>query len=124
KTIAFLLNEGAGGTGTVTIKVEACTSSAGANNTSIAFRYATGVAATGVWSAFASATAASGYTTVAGANKMVLVEVDAMDVYTAISGSQPLWVRLALTEVVNSPCAAGITAFLGQPVYSTAAAAL
>lgn len=111
--ITFILNEGAGGTGTVKIEVEECTSKAGAGNTAIAFRYRLKSDKDGAFGAV-TASAATGYTTVAGANKQVAIEIDADE----LSDDSP-YVRLQLTEVVDSPCDAGVVAILSKPRYGS-----
>lgn len=111
--ICFWLEEGAGGTGTVKIQVEECSDVTGANNVAIAFRYRIR-GATGTWGAV-TASASAGYTTIAGANKGVVVELDAQE----LSPTKPC-VRLKLTEVVNSPCGAAVYAAVGPMRYGEA----
>lgn len=111
--ITFILMEGAGGTGTVKIEVEECTTAAGANNTAIAFRYRL-MSTTDTWGAL-TASASTGYTTVAGANKMVAIEVDASELSDGYN-----FVRLQLTEVADDPCDAAVIAILSQPRYAQA----
>lgn len=111
--VTFILTEGEGGTGTVKIQVEECTSAAGAGNTAIAFNYR--VATTpDTWGAL-TASAATGYTTTAGANKQVAVEIDAAE----LSDGSP-YVRLQLTEVADDPCDAGVIAILSKPRFPQA----
>ena len=112
--ITFLLNEGAGGTGTVKIEVEECTSKAGAGNTAIPYKYRLKSSKDGAFGALTTV-AATGYTTVAGANKQVAVEIDAAE----LSAGSP-FVRLQLTEVADSPCVAGVTAILSKCSYPQA----
>lgn len=107
----FILFEGAGGTGTVKIEVEECTAADGSGNTAIPFRYR--LCETGdTWGALTAA-AATGYTTVAGANKMVAVEIDGDE----LSEGSP-WVRLQLTEVANDPCDAAVAVIMSGPRYA------
>lgn len=89
----FVVQEGAGATGTATITVEECTSIAGAGNTAIAFRYREDG---GEW----TEVDADGFTTTAGANKRYEIDVDASE----LSEDSP-FVRLQFTEVVDSPVA-------------------
>jgi len=111
--VTFILTEGAGGTGTVKLVVEECTSAAGANNTAIAFNYR--LASTpDTWGAL-TASAATGYTTVAGANKQVAIEIDSSE----LSVGYP-YVRVQLTEVADDPCDAGMIAILSKPRYPQA----
>jgi hypothetical protein len=111
--ITFLLVEGAGGTGTVKVQVEECTSAAGAGNTARAFSYRL-MSTVDTWGAL-TASASTGYTTVAGANKMVAIEIDAAELSDGYN-----FVRLQLTEVVNDPCDAAVIAILSEPRYATA----
>lgn len=108
--ITFLLDEGAGGTGTVKIEVEECTAADGTGATAIAYRYR--VSSGDTWGAL-TAVAAAGYTTVAGADKMVAIEIDAKELS---DGSN--FVRLQLTEVVDDPCDAAVLAILSEPRYA------
>lgn len=105
----FLLVEAAGGTGTVTVTLEECTAANGAGATAIPFRYRVSADA-GVTFGALQAAAATGFTTTAGANKVVAVEVDDRD----LSEDSP-WVRLQLVEVADAPCLAGVVALLSKP---------
>ena len=116
--ITFVIVEAAGGTGTVKIQVEECTSKAGAGNNAIAFKYRVKSDSNGAFGAL-TASAATGYTTTAGANKLVAVEVDADD----LAADSP-YVRLQLTEVVNDPCDAGVVAILSKPRHPQATLAV
>lgn len=107
--ITFLLFEGAGGTGTVKLQVEECTAIDGTGATAIAFRYR--VQSGETWGAL-TASAATGYTTTAGANKAVAVEVEAAE----LSDGSP-FVRLQLTEVADDPCDAVLIAVLTKARY-------
>ena len=75
--ITFVLMEGAGGVGTTTLTVEECTDAAAAGATAIAFSVRV-MATIDTWVA-AVATAAAGYLTIAGANKMIEVLLDLND---------------------------------------------
>lgn len=106
----FFLHEGAGGTGTVKLIVQACDDVSATATTDLAFRYR--VAQTGDTFGAWTEIAATGYTTVAGANKIVQVEVDNQQ----LPDGKP-YVRLSLTEVANDPCDAGVLAVLSGPRY-------
>lgn len=106
----FLIIEAAGGTGTATVEVEACTDNAGSDNEAIAYKYR--VISDGDWGTLTDATAA-GFTTTAGANKLIAIEVDAAD----LPDTKP-YVRLQLTEVVDDPCLAGVLCILSEPRYA------
>jgi hypothetical protein len=106
----FVLVEGAGGTGTAIITLEECTSAAGAGNVAIPLRYRL-CTTNDTWGALTSvAVAATGYTTVAGVNKMVAFEVDAADLDAGYT-----YVRLQVTEVANSAVNACILAICSEP---------
>ena len=109
----FVLMEGAGGIGTVKIEVEECTDKAGTGATAIPFNVR--VISDGDWGAL-TAVALAGYTTIAGANKTIAIEVDAAD----LSDGSP-YVRLQLTEVVDSPVDAAIICILSEPRFASAA---
>ena len=110
--VTFILQEGAGGTGTATLTVEECSALDGTGATAIPFRYR--VAQTGdQFTAFSDALAA-GYLTIAGANKMVAIEIDTRD----LSEGFP-FVRLQLTESVDSPVDAAVIAIAGEARFAT-----
>ena len=105
--------EGAGGTGTVKIQAQACDDFTPSNTVDIPFKYR--VNSTGdTWGALTDS-AATGYTTSAGANKKVAVEVDARQLPEGYNK-----VRIKLTEVVNDPCLAGLSYILSKPRNSMA----
>ena len=110
---AFWLEEGAGGTGTVKIQIEACSDVSGTGNTAIAFKYRLRTAP-GAWGAI-TAGASTGYTTVAGANKGVIVEFQAAD----LPAGKP-FIRCQLTEVANDPCDAALYFIGAGPSYADA----
>lgn len=111
----FIVGEGAGGTGTVKIQVEACSDNAGNNNEAIPFRYRATSGSLEMTGAALTWAAATGYTTIAGANKLVAIEVDSNE----CPAGKP-WVRLQLTEVVDDPCDAHVGCVLGMPRYAEA----
>lgn len=111
--ITFVLMEGAGGAGTATITIEECTSAAGAGNVAIPFKYR--LCTTGdTWGALTSI-AATGYLTIAGANKLVAVEIDAAE----LSADHP-YVRMQLTVGVATAVDAGVVAILSKARYPQA----
>ena len=112
--ITFIVHHGAGGTGTVVVTVEECTAAAGTGATAIPFRYRVG-ASTGVSLGALTSVAATGVTISATANQILVVEIDAAE----LSGDSP-FVRLQLTEGVDSPVDASVTAILSKPSYSEA----
>lgn len=108
----FVIMEGAGGTGTVKIEVEACSDNTGSDNEAIAFKVREGSAADPEVNGTLTDVAAAGHTTTAGAQKVVVVEVDSED----LPEGKP-WLRLQLTEVADSPCDAGVWCNLSEPRY-------
>ncbi|MDV2503090.1 MAG: hypothetical protein RX318_03975 [bacterium] len=108
--ITFILMEGVGGTGTATITMEECTDNAGAGATAIAFNVRA-MPTIDTWGAL-TAVAAAGYLTIAGANKMVAFELKAEE----LSDGSP-FVRLQVTETVDSPVDAAIVAILHGARY-------
>ncbi len=109
--ITFLVIEGAGGTGTATITVEACDDSVPTTTAAIPFKYKTLTSAdsSDAWSAVQAAPAA-GITPAAGANKMTMIEVKANELGIGYS-----WCRLQLTEVADDPVDACVVAILSGP---------
>lgn len=115
--VTFLLMEGAGGTGTATLTVEECSADDGTGATAIAFQYAV-ASDCKTWGALTAATL-TGYTLVAGANKMVALYVPSR----SLSDGYP-YVRVQVTEVVNAAVDAGIVALLWGGRYSGMVAAI
>lgn len=111
--VTFIVTEGAGGVGTRTTKVEKCTSKAAANNTAIAFNYRVGTY-TGALGAITAATSA-GYLQPAGANKHLIIEVDAAE----LGPSYP-FVRLTFTETDSTAVDAAVIAILSKSSYPQA----
>lgn len=112
--VTFILMHGIGATGTVKIEVEECTAADGSGNTAIAFNYRLATAGIDSFAA-RTAIAATGYTTVAGSTQMVAIEINAAE----LSDGSP-FVRLQLTEVVDSPVDAAVICILGKPRYPQA----
>lgn len=112
-SIEFELIEGAGGTGTVKIEVMSCDDVAGNNPVAIPFKYRIKDSSSDSWGDWTWAEAA-GYTTVAGANKQVVIDVHAQELQAE---GNPC-VYLQLTEVVDDPCVAGVMARLYNPAYA------
>jgi hypothetical protein len=99
--IIFVLTEGAGGTGTVTVTIQKC-DSAGASGGDINFKYrVNSQTARGDLSASVAT-----YATVAGANKSVIFYVDAKDL------GEYGYCTLTLTELVDADCDAGVIAIV------------
>lgn len=107
----IIVHYGVGTTGTQTFTVEACDDTSGSNVSAIPFRYRQ--CTTGDTPGTLTAATTSGFTTTAGSNKMVEIEVDAAEL--AASGYQ--YIRLKSVEVVNSPCLAGVLIELYRSKY-------
>ena len=102
--VLFTLTKGVGTTGTTTITIDACDDPTPSNTTAVVFYYR--IATTmGVWSAWTAATA-SGFTTTAGSSQQYQMYVDA----SALAEEGYAYVRATLTEVVDDPCVACVTA--------------
>lgn len=106
----FLLQKGAGATGTATLTVQACTLADGTGAEAVEFNYIV-CTATDVFSAIARATTA-GFATTAGANQMYFIHVDSRD----LPADKP-WVRLKMTEVANDPITGSVLVLCGKPTY-------
>jgi len=109
--ITFIIQKGAGATGTATITVESCDDTTPTTSTAVAFRYrlCTSGDTFGAWTAVAS----TGFTTTAGANQVYEVNIRASELSTTDK-----YVRMQCTEVANSPCDGGICAILTGPRYA------
>ena len=107
----FYWMEGAGGTGTATLTVEECDDVTPSNSTAIGFRYR--VAQTGDTFGDWTTVAAAGYATVAGANKIVQVQVDS----DQLADGFP-YVRMVVTELVDGAVDAGVMAVLSGGRYT------
>lgn len=107
----FVVMEGAGGAGTATITMQACTDSAGTSPTAIAFRYRL-CSTQDVWGAPVQLTATTGYLMLAAANKMVAVEIDSCD----LTADKP-YVRMALTVGVATAVQAGVFILVAEARY-------
>ena len=110
--VIFVIQRGAGATGTATVTVESCDTVVPGTATAVAFRKRSMTIATDTWAAW-SAVATTGYTTGAGADGAEEIWVSSED----LSGSDK-YVRLQLTEVVNNPCDGGVIAILFNPRYA------
>jgi hypothetical protein len=106
--ILFVLYVGVGATGTSTLTVEACDNVTPSNATAIPFWYRN-IAATDVNPAM-TRVAATGYTTVAGSSKIVVVEARADDMGATGYG----YIRIKAVEIANDPNLGGIVVILGD----------
>jgi len=109
--VTFFVYTAAGATGTAVATVESCDDVTPSNTTAIAFKYWNGTAGD-TWSDMQDATA-SGFTIAAGINTFCAITVSA----EALSGTDK-FVRLQLTEGVDSPVDGGAFAILSNPRYA------
>lgn len=99
----FTLTKGVGATGTSTITIEACDDVTPSNTSAIPFRYRQ--ATSGDTSGTVTVATSSGFTTTAGNNTIVQVEVDAGELAASGYG----YCRMKLVESVDSPVLFGVT---------------
>jgi hypothetical protein len=118
--VRFIYFWGVGATGTVTFTVEACDDFVPTNTSAVPFKYRV-TAAAGTPGAILAATTA-GFTSVAGSNQIVEIEITAADLLAAGYPN----CRVKCTEVVNSPILGGSIIELLEPrnAGSTAATAV
>jgi len=109
--ITFVVQKGSGDTGTATITVESCDDTTPTTATAIAFKYrkCTSGDTFGAWTDATS----SGFTTDAGADQVYEISVSSSDLH-----SDDKYVRLKMTEVVDSPVYGGVIAILTEPRYA------
>lgn len=113
--VEFLVECGAGATGTTLITAEACDDTSGTNPVAIPFEMASqaaGANADDTWSAYADQTA-SGFTTAAGSYRSFAIRVRARQL-----PSPKQFIRLKCVEQVASAVAGAIVAVLSGPRYS------
>ncbi len=97
----FLVHQQGGTTGTATFTVEACSDVSATGATAIAYKYSvggTGASAGGDDAGATTDAAAAGFTSTANAEKLYLIEVNAIDLPAGKN-----FVRLVCTEAVNDP---------------------
>jgi hypothetical protein len=113
KSIMFIIQHGAGATGTAVVTANMSADAAGGTPTAIPFTYrrVADVSVSDIPGAVTAATA-SGFTITAGAGQLYLVEVNAEE----LDSDKP-FVSLTLTESVNSPVDGAVLAILGEPRY-------
>lgn len=108
----FYITEGVGGTGTTKLIVRSSDDVSASNTTDLAFRYR--VAQTGDTFGDWTDIAATGYTLVAGANKMVQIQIDA----DQLAAGEP-YVYMTTTEVDDGAVDANIMGILSGPRYAS-----
>ena len=115
--VKFIAHWGVGTTGTVTFTVEACDDVTPSNTSAIPFVYrvTVGGAAPGTITAATS----SGFTSTAGSNQIIEIEVPAEN----LNASGYSYVRLHCVEVANDPLLGGILIEMLEPRNPSATAA-
>lgn len=111
RNATFIVQHGAGATGTATFTVESCDDVTPTTATAIPFKYR--ISTDGDQFGALTAATASGFTLTAGATQIFAIEVDASE----LSGDDA-FVRVQVTEVVDSPVDAGIVAILSEPRHA------
>jgi hypothetical protein len=109
--VVFIIQKGAGATGTATITVQSCDDLVPTTTTAIKFLYRSQTDGE-TWSEWSEAET-TGFTTTAGANQMYEVAVSAREL-----NGDDIGVRLKATEVVDSPCDGAILALAVEPRYA------
>lgn len=109
--VQFVIQKGAGATGTSTITVEACDNVTPSNVSAVPFKYQ--VCTTGDTFGVLTAAEATGFATTAGADQLYKIEVDA----DALAASGYGYIRLKAVEVENDPVLGGVIAILTEPRY-------
>ena len=109
--VYFIITKNAGATGTAVVTVDSCDTVVPGTATAVAFEYKamTTIDTMGAWTAATS----SGFTTTAGANQLYVIHVSAAGLY-----STNKFVRMTMTESVDSPCDGAVIAFLANPRFS------
>ncbi len=107
--VLFIIQEGVGTTGTVVVTIEACDDVTPTTTAAVPFVYRTNTSSD-TWSGWTSATT-SGFTTTAGSSHIYQCYVDAAELAEEGYG----YVRMQLTEGVDSPVLAGVLAMVVNP---------
>lgn len=107
--VTFVIILGTGTTGTVKFVATASDDAAGSTTEAIAARYRVQSSSDDTFGAITTL-ATTGYTTTAGGDQIILIEVLASD----LPDGKP-WVYIDTTEVVDDPIDAGILAVLHHP---------
>lgn len=120
--VRFIYFWGVGTTGTVKFQVEACDNVTPSNTSAINFTYRVTAAAGTPGTITKTTSASDGFTTTAGSNQIVEIEVTAAD----LLASGYSHVRVKATEVVDDPILGGSIIEMLEPLFggSTAASAV
>lgn len=112
--IRFLYFWGVGTTGTIKFTVEACDDVSASNTSAILFTYRVTAAAGTPGTVTKTTVAADGFTSTAGSNQMVEIEVTAADLNASGYG----FVRVKCTEVVDDPILGGCIIEMLEPRHA------
>lgn len=102
----WIIQKGAGATGTTVVTVDSCDNVTPSTATPIAFNY--WVCTSGDTYGDMQTATSSGFTSTAGANQVYKVEINAAE----LSGTDQ-YARLVCTEATNDPCDGSIVCILG-----------
>lgn len=102
----WLIQKGAGATGTTVVTVGSCDTVVPGTATAVAFHYWTCTSGD-TWSDMQTATSA-GFTTTAGADQMYAIEINSSELSTTNQ-----FARLTCTESANDPCDGSIICIMG-----------
>ena len=116
--VLFILYEGVGTTGTVTVTVDACDTVGPANTTAVPFIYRVSTTSD-TWGAWTAATTA-GFDTTAGSNGCYQIWVDPAELAEEGFG----YVRMTLTELVDAVVIGGALAIVMDPRYAVVPSSL
>ncbi len=111
--VRFIAFWGVGTTGTAKFTVQACDDTVPTNTTAVPFSYRV-TAAGGTPGAPTRTDAATGFTSTAGSNQIVEVEVSAAD----LIASGYSYARLKIDEVTDDPILGGVLIQMGEPRWA------
>ena len=109
--IIFIIVKSAGATGTATITIESCDNVTPSNTQAVAFTYK--IITSGNTQGATTAAAAAGFATTAGANQAYAISIkrDQLD-------GDDKYVRMVMTEAVDSPVDGGVASLGAYPRYA------
>ena len=115
RRIWFIIVKLAGAVGTFTPTIESCDDVSATNKTTIPHKYRL-MSTNGTWGAVTRA-AAAGVLVAAGANQMIIIEVDAEQLVDR-AGVRDQFVRMQLTETDSTALDGCFLALLIDPIYA------
>lgn len=111
--VRFIYFWGVGATGTVKFQVEACDNVTPSNTSAINFTYRVTAAAGTPGAITRTSSASDGFTSTAGSNQIVEIEITAAD----LIASGYSYARVKCTEVVDSPILGGSIIEMLEPLH-------